>query len=87
MFFAYLGEGSSLWMVISALIVAGIGFAFFATPNTNAVMSCVETQDYSVASSILATMRNIGHTSSMAIVTAVVGIYMGSAALTDADPG
>lgn len=87
LFFAYLGEDTSLWMIITALIVAGIGFAFFATPNTNAVMSCVEAKDYSVASSILATMRNIGHTSSMAIVTAVVGIYMGSAALTEADPG
>jgi hypothetical protein len=55
----------------------GLGFALFSSPNTNAVMACVDRQQYSIASSILATMRSVGHSSSMAIVTVVIGAYMG----------
>lgn len=83
---AFLGTGSPLAMVIIALAVGGVGFAFFSSPNTNAVMACVEKEDYGVASSILATMRSIGHTMSMVIVTLIVSGYMGTQALADADP-
>ncbi len=83
---AFVGLHTPLWVIIAALFVTGVGFAFFSSPNTNAVMACVEQQDYGVASSILATMRSIGHTSSMVIVTVIVGRYMGSQALTDAEP-
>lgn len=83
---AFVGLKTPLWAVIAALTITGIGFAFFSSPNTNAVMACVEQQDYGVASSILATMRSIGHTSSMVIVTVIVGRYMGNKALTDAEP-
>lgn len=84
--FIFVHEETSLFMIILALIVTGLGFALFSSPNTNAVMSCVEKEDYGVASSILATMRSIGHTGSMVIVTVIVGRYMGNAALADADP-
>ena len=49
-------------------------------------MSCVDKEDYGVASSILATMRSIGHTLSMVIVTIIVSRYMGDMPLTGADP-
>lgn len=83
---SFISEAFPLWTIIAALIIAGIGFAFFSSPNTNAVMACVDKSEYGVASSLLATMRNIGHTSSMAIVTVVVGIYMGNQALAEAEP-
>lgn len=86
LFFSFLSEKFPLWSIIAALIIAGVGFAFFSSPNTNAVMSCVEKTDYGVASSVLATMRTIGHTSSMAIVTVIVGLYMGDTALSEAEP-
>lgn len=82
----FVGLHTPLWVVIAALFVTGVGFAFFSSPNTNAVMACVEQQDYGVASSILATMRSIGHTASMVIVTVIVGRYMGDKALADAEP-
>ena len=84
--FAFVGMNTPLWVIIGALVITGIGFAFFSSPNTNAVMACVEAKDYGVASSILATMRSIGHTSSMVIVTVIVSRYMGSQALSDAQP-
>lgn len=83
---AFLGTESSLIQVIIALAVTGIGFALFSSPNTNAVMACVEKEDYGVASSILATMRSVGHTLSMVIVTLIVNNYMGTQALESADP-
>ncbi|MCL2437000.1 MAG: MFS transporter, partial [Clostridiales bacterium] len=82
----FINSDYPLWLIIAALVVTGIGVGFFSSPNTNAVMACVEEKDYGVASSILATMRSIGHTLSMAIVTLIVSMYMGGSALTDAEP-
>lgn len=83
---AFLGTDSSLIQVITALAVTGVGFALFSSPNTNAVMACVEKEDYGVASSILATMRSAGHTLSMVIVTLIVNNYMGAQELEGAEP-
>ncbi|MCL1808602.1 MAG: MFS transporter [Clostridiales bacterium] len=85
-FFIFISVDYPLWLIIVALVITGVGFALFSSPNTNAVMACVEAKDYGVASSILATMRSLGHASSMAIVTLVVGMYMGSSALESATP-
>ena len=84
--FSLVGLETSIIFVVAALVLSGFGFALFSSPNTNAVMSCVEPKDYSVANSILSTMRTVGQSSSMAVVTIVVGITMGSQALTAADP-
>lgn len=84
--FIFLSQHTSLWLVITALAVTGLGFALFSSPNTNAVMSCVEEADYGVASSILATMRSIGHTLSMVVVTIIVTFYMQDTSLTDVPP-
>lgn len=85
-FFVFITETTPLAVIILALVIAGIGFGVFSSPNTNAVMACVDKEDYGVASSVLATMRSLGHTSSMAIVTVVVGAYMGSQSLSEASP-
>ena len=84
--YSFLDERFSLWAIIGTLVISGIGFGTFSSPNTNAVMECVEKEDYGVATSILATMRSIGHTLSMAIVTLVVSAYMGSTPLAQAEP-
>lgn len=85
--FIFLGTDTHLALVIAALVVTGFGFSLFSSPNANAVMSCVKETDYGVASSILATMRSIGNTLSMVIVTAIVNGYMGSIPLADAPVG
>ena len=85
--FAFVNEETPLWVIIVGLMSIGLGFALFSSPNTNAVMACVDKQEYSIASSILATMRSIGHSSSMAIVTVVIGAYMGNIGLADATTG
>jgi hypothetical protein len=55
--------------IIAILAVSGVGFSLFTSPNTNAVMASVDREDYGIASSVLSTMRSIGHTMSMAVVT------------------
>ena len=81
---SFLSEDLSLAKIIMILALSGVGFSFFSTPNTNAVMSCVEREDYGVSASILSTMRSIGHTAGMSVVSAVVGIYIGSGSLKGA---
>jgi len=86
LFFAFISAATPLWVIILALVIAGTGFAVFSSPNTNAVMACVEKEDYGVASSVLTTMRSLGQTTSMAIVTMIVGMYMGNQSLSEASP-
>lgn len=84
--FIFISENYPLVLIIVNLAVVGVGFAFFSSPNTNAVMACVEKHDYGVASSILATMRSMGHSLSMAVVTFIVANQMGNVTLSEAEP-
>lgn len=82
--FVFTTKQLHIMYVIAALSVIGVGFALFSSPNTNAVMGCVDKKSYSVASSILATSRSIGHTVSMAIVSSVVAVTVGNVTLASA---
>lgn len=86
LFFIFIDEDTSIAMIIAALLVTGIGFSFFSSPNTNAIMSCVERKDYGIATSVLNTMRSIGQTTSMVIVTIIVATMLPGIQITDADP-
>ena len=72
-----------LAFVIVILVLMGLGFAVFSSPNVNAIMSRVEPKDFAVANSIVATMRTLGQTSSMAVVTIVTGVMVGNTALAE----
>lgn len=84
--FYFISVDTALWYILIALMVMGLGVALFSSPNTNAIMACVSKEDYSVANSIVATMRTVGQSSSMAVVTIVVGFTMGSQSLNSASP-
>jgi EmrB/QacA subfamily drug resistance transporter len=79
-----LGEGTALSAILLSLVLLGLGFAFFSSPNTNAIMSSVERRFYGVASGIVGTMRLIGQTTSMGIVTLVAALLIGRVQLTPA---
>ena len=82
--FIFIGRETQIFVIIMALVITGLGFSLFSSPNTNAVMSCVDKAEYGVASSILATMRSIGHTLSMVIVTITVTMLIEDMPLADA---
>jgi len=80
--FAFLTVATSLWAIVASLIVLGLGFAFFAAPNTNAVMGSVDKKSYGVASAVLSTMRQTGMMLSMGIVMVLFAIYIGKVQIT-----
>ncbi len=80
--FAFLTDETSLAMIVGSLVVLGLGFALFSSPNTNAVMSSVERRYYGVASGTLATMRTVGQTLSMGLVMLILALYVGRAQIT-----
>jgi EmrB/QacA subfamily drug resistance transporter len=75
--FIFLGQNTSLGFIIASLILIGLGFGFFASPNTNAIMSSVRQRFYGVASATLATMRQVGMSFSMGITMLLFAIYIG----------
>lgn len=86
LFYIFIDEKTNIALIIAALIITGIGFAFFSSPNTNAIMSCVEKKDYGIATSVLNTMRSIGQTSSMVIVTIIVALMIPGLQITEVEP-
>ena len=86
LFFVFVSADTSIVLVICALAVAGVGIAFFSSPNTNVIMSCVPPEKFAVANSILATMRTTGQSTGMAIMTLVVNGTIGNVSLYDVSP-
>jgi len=82
--FAFLGRASGLAPIIANLMLVGLGFALFSSPNTNAVMGSVEKRFYGVASATLATMRMVGQMLSMGIATLVFSLLIGKARIAPA---
>ncbi len=76
---AFIGSNSSIWFIIPILIVFGIGYALFSSPNSNAIMSSVEKKYYGIASGTVGTMRLIGQMSSMGIAMMIFSIFIGKA--------
>lgn len=74
--FAFLDVDTPIWWIGVTFVVIGLGFALFSSPNNNAIMGAVEPKHYGVASSIVAVMRLVGQALSMAVVTAVLSVYM-----------
>ena len=80
--FISINEKTSLGFITVGLITLGFGFALFASPNTNAIMSSVKQRFYGVASATLATTRQLGMVFSMAITMLLFTIYMGRVEIT-----
>jgi Arabinose efflux permease len=77
-----LNNQASIIFIVAILFILGLGFAFFSSPNTNAIMSSVEQQFYGVASGTLATMRITGQMLSMGIVMLIFALHIGDVPIT-----
>ena len=77
-----IGPDTPLAAIIACLILMGAGFGAFSSPNTNAIMSSVDRSRYGVAAGTVGTMRVSGQVFSMGIVTVLLAVYLGSAAIT-----
>jgi MFS family permease len=83
--FTRLEQASGLAAITANLMLVGLGFALFSSPNTNAVMGAVERRQYGVASATLATMRMVGQMLSMGIATLVFSLFIGKARIAPAN--
>ncbi|MFH1118752.1 MAG: MFS transporter [Bacteroidota bacterium] len=70
--------------IVAVLMLLGLGFALFSSPNTNAVMSSVKQTEYGIASATLGTMRLTGQTMSMGITLLVIALFIGNTGRNDA---
>jgi len=78
----FLNENSTVTFLLVSLILLGFGFALFASPNTNAIMSSVEKRFYGLASGAMGTMRQLGMMISMGVATLVFAVLIGRVQIT-----
>ena len=78
----FLDEKTTTPFIIASLILLGLGFALFSSPNTNAVMSSIEKRFYGVASGTLGTMRTTGMMLSMGMAMLIFTLYIGRTQIT-----
>lgn len=78
---AQLAQDSSNAGVLLALIITGIGFSLFSSPNVNAIMGSVDKQNYGSAAGAVATTRIVGQLASMVLVTLSMALFLGGASL------
>jgi MFS family permease len=65
------------YVIALLLLLMGVGFALFSSPNSNAIMSSVEKRHLGVASAAVGTMRMVGQMMSMAIAMMLISLYIG----------
>jgi len=79
------GADTSMTFVLTCLIVLGLGFGLFSSPNTNAIMGSVDKRIYGVASAVVSTMRQVGMMFSMGLVMMVFAMYLGQAQVSSSN--
>ena len=75
--FAFLTPQTPIETILISLVFMGLGFAFFSSPNVNAIMSSVDKCDFGVASGMVSTMRLIGQLMSLGITMLIFSVIMG----------
>ena len=79
LFLILLDNQTVLMYIIACLLVLGLGFALFSSPNMNAIMGSVDKRFYGIASASVGTMRLLGQMMSMGIVTLIFSLFIGRA--------
>jgi EmrB/QacA subfamily drug resistance transporter len=69
-------------VIVGGLVIIGLGFGLFASPNTSAIMGSVEKRFYGVASAMVSTMRLLGQMFSMGLVLMVFALLIGNVQIT-----
>jgi MFS family permease len=73
----FIRESTPDYIIVLLLLLMGIGFGLFSSPNSNAIMSSVEKRYLGVASGVVGTMRMVGQMMSMGIAMMLIALYIG----------
>ncbi|WP_373500814.1 MFS transporter [Desulfococcus sp.] len=76
---AFLTPETGIPYIVVSLVVLGIGFALFSSPNMNAIMGSVDRRHYGIAAGTVSTMRLIGQMLSMTLATLAFSFFIGNA--------
>lgn len=74
----FISEDTSYYFLGGMLILLGLGFGIFSSPNTNIIMSSVEKKHYGLASATMGTMRLTGQSLSMGIAIMSISLMVGN---------
>jgi MFS family permease len=80
----FITEATPDYLIVLLLLLMGIGFGFFSSPNSNAIMSSVEKRHLGIASGVVGTMRMVGQMMSMGIAMMLISLYIGKQAISPA---
>ncbi|MFX1495656.1 MAG: MFS transporter [Promethearchaeota archaeon] len=64
-----------IFIIVTQLLI-GIGIGFFSSPNQSAIMNSVEKKDHGIAAGTLSTMRVVGQSTSVALLSAILTIFI-----------
>lgn len=78
----FIDSDSSMTTFVIVVVLLGTGFGVFSSPNMIAIMGSVDKRYYGIASSMIATMRNVGMLMSMTIIAIILSFFMGDIPLT-----
>ncbi len=81
---ANIDRDTPLMLVVVTLLLLGLGYGFFSTPNTSVIMGCLDKRYLGVASGLTGTMRSLGMTFSMIVVTLSFSLFMDGQAISSA---
>lgn len=79
---SFLGSATPVSLIVAILMLCGLGFGLFSSPNTSAIMGSVERKQYGVASATTAAMRLIGQMLSMGFAALIIAMYLGEVEIT-----
>jgi MFS family permease len=80
----FLTPNTSVYYIVALLLLLGVGFGIFSSPNTNVIMGSVDKKHYGQASAVSGTMRLTGQALSMGIASMVIALQMGNEKITPA---
>lgn len=82
---ALINKSTTLEFIIIAMIVYGVGYGLFASPNTKVMMSSLPIKYNEFSSTAVASTKYIGKTISLAILTLIFAVFMGTASINPSD--
>ena len=82
--FCFINQTTPDYIIVLLLLLMGIGFGLFSSPNSNAIMSSVEKRHLGVAAGVVGTMRMVGQMMSMGIAMMLLSLYIGKQSINPA---
>lgn len=73
----FLNAGTSLGFIIPMLVLNGMGFALFSSPNMAIIMGSVPANLYGIVSALGAKARSLGMMAGMLVTTLLISLHIG----------